>query len=326
VNRIAGGDLAEYRRRIAEAYLGEFQGVALFTEFGVQLGSDADKRAKLAALVNLERCTAEELWPLIARYGLGPFDYAAAETVGRHWALRAETWDGMIGMLLRDLPPYVAAYDALLVSAPGADRPMLGYLAAHERALLRFAQLEAQGRGADSLIDVQRLLEVQRRLRHVIRESAESDFETLLRLNAESEHFLSPLSLPRLRFLHGQAWYRRVICLDEVVLGFLLALREGADYDSPNYKWFARRYAEFLYIDRIVIGTVARGQGLAARLYEDLFTRARGEGITRITCEFDVDPPNEASRRFHERFGFREVGSQRVADGKKIVSLQEILL
>ncbi len=46
----------------------------------------------------------------------------------------------------------------------------------------------------------------------------------------------------------------------------------------------------------------------------------------RIVCEFDTDPPNEASWRFHQRFGFREVGSQRVADGKKAVSLQELLL
>jgi predicted GNAT superfamily acetyltransferase len=191
---------------------------------------------------------------------------------------------------------------------------------AHEHALLRFAQLQAQGRGADSLSDVQRLM------RYVIRESTESDFEALLRLNAESEHFLSPLPLPRLQFLHRQAWYRRLIGRDEVVLGFMLAFREGADYDSPNYRWFTARYAQFLYIDRIVIGSIARGQGLAARLYEDLFTRARGQGITRITCEFDVDPPNEPSRRFHERFGFREVGRQRVAGGKKMVSLQELLL
>ncbi len=178
----------------------------------------------------------------------------------------------------------------------------------------------AMSKTADSLIDV------QRPPRHVIRDSTESDFAALLRLNAESEHFLSPLSLPRLQLLYGQAWYRRVICLDEAVLGFLWAFRQGADYDSPNYRWFAARHAHFLYIDRVVIETAARGRGLAARLYEDLVTRARGQGIGRITCEFDVDPPNEASRRFHERFGFREVGRQRVAAGKKAVSLQEILL
>jgi hypothetical protein len=61
-------------------------------------------------------------------------------------------------------------------------------------------------------------------------------------------------------------------------------------------------------------------------LYEDLFARARERGLKRITCEFDTDPPNDASRRFHQRFGFHEVGSQRVAGGKKTVSLQEALL
>lgn len=111
-----------------------------------------------------------------------------------------------------------------------------------------------------------------------------------------------------------------------VVSGFLLALREGADYDSVNYQWFANRYPEFLYIDRVVIDAAARGQHLALRLYEDLFARARAAGLKRITCEFDTDPPNEASRSFHQRFGFREVGSQQVANGKKTVSLQEVLL
>jgi len=51
--------------------------------------------------------------------------------------------------------------------------------------------------------------------------------------------------------------------------------------------------------------------------------RVRGTGVS---CEFDTDPPNGASRRFHQRRGFREVGSQRVAGGKKAVSLQELLL
>ena len=159
-----------------------------------------------------------------------------------------------------------------------------------------------------------------------IRDSTEADFAALLRLNLESEHFLSPLTLPRLHALHAQAWYRRVICLEDIVQGFLLALREGADYDSPNYQWFAARYPEFLYIDRIVIGAAARGRRFGVLLYEDLIARARAEGFRRITCEFDIDPPNEASRRFHEHFGFHEVGSQRVAGGKKAVSLQEMLL
>jgi predicted GNAT superfamily acetyltransferase len=163
-------------------------------------------------------------------------------------------------------------------------------------------------------------------VRGALRDSSEADFAALLRLNLESEHFLSPLTQPRLRALHTQAWYRRVVCLGGVVQGFLLALREGADYDSPNYQWFAAHYTEFLYIDRIVIGAAARGQHFGVLLYEDLIARARENGFRRIVCEFDTDPPNEVSRRFHEHFGFHEVGSQRVGGGKKAVSLQELLL
>jgi predicted GNAT superfamily acetyltransferase len=159
-----------------------------------------------------------------------------------------------------------------------------------------------------------------------IQDAADGDFPELLRLNHESVHFLSPLTTERLRSLHSMAWHRRVIGAGPAVSGFLLAMREGKDYDSPNYRWFAARYTEFLYVDRVVIDAAARGQRLGVRLYEDLFAHARAAQLRRITCEFDIDPPNEASRQFHERFGFREVGRQRVADGRKTVSLQEAVL
>ena len=53
-----------------------------------------------------------------------------------------------------------------------------------------------------------------------------------------------------------------------------------------------------------------------------MFGHARSSGRARVTCEFDVDPPNPASEAFHRSFGFREVGRQRVAGGSKLVSLQ----
>ena len=160
----------------------------------------------------------------------------------------------------------------------------------------------------------------------MIRNASPTDFEAILRLNLESENFLSPLDRERLETLHRQGAYHRVECAGGTVAAFLLAFREGTEYDSPNYRWFAERYPNFLYIDRIVVDAAARGKGLGSGLYEDLFAWARRSGAPRITCEFDIDPPNEASRRFHRGFGFQEVGSHRVANGKKAVSLQEVLL
>ncbi len=147
-------------------------------------------------------------------------------------------------------------------------------------------------------------------------------FPGILALNAESVRFLSPLSASRLEHLHAHAAYHKVIVDGQRVVAFLLAFGPGAPYDSVNYQWFSARYTNFLYVDRIVVSRAARGNGLASLLYRDLFSTALAQDISRVVCEFDVDPPNPASGAFHRRFGFSQVGVQRVAAGDKLVSLQ----
>ena len=155
-----------------------------------------------------------------------------------------------------------------------------------------------------------------------IRDALPEDFSELLSLNVESEHFLSPLTLARLEMLVSEATYCRVLEFDEKVVAFLLAFREGCSYDSVNYRWFNQHYERFLYIDRVVVSTAVQGQGFGRLLYDDVFAFARQANTQYVTCEFDIDPPNELSRRFHLRYGFSEVGAQMVAGGKKQVSLQ----
>lgn len=160
----------------------------------------------------------------------------------------------------------------------------------------------------------------------MIRDATPADFDAILGLNAESVHFLSPLTREKLEFLHAHAAYHRVACEDGGVAAFLLALREGAPYGSPNYRWFADRYPRFLYIDRVVVDAAFQGRRLGSLLYDDLFAHARSIAVPRVTCEFDIEPPNPVSARFHARFGFQEVGRQDVAGAAKAVSLQEALL
>lgn len=155
-----------------------------------------------------------------------------------------------------------------------------------------------------------------------IRPATADDFAAIVALNAESVRFTSPMDRERLRHLHAQAAYHRVVDVDGVVAAFLLAFREGADYDSPNYRWFAQRDAQFLYIDRIVVASAQQGRGFGARLYDDIIAFAARSGIAQLTCEFDLDPPNPVSARFHARYGFREAGRQWIGAGKKQVSLQ----
>jgi hypothetical protein len=155
-----------------------------------------------------------------------------------------------------------------------------------------------------------------------IRAAQPADFDAVLALNEASVAFLSPLSPERLADLHAQAALHRVIEDHGQVIAFLLAFREGAGYDSPNYRWFAARYPAFLYVDRVVVSDAARGRGVGALLYRELFEFAVASAVELVTCEFDLDPPNPVSQRFHASFGFQEVGRQWLDSGRKQVSLQ----
>jgi hypothetical protein len=156
----------------------------------------------------------------------------------------------------------------------------------------------------------------------LIRETRIADHPAILDLNRRYVELLSPMDARRLAHLDAQAAYHRVVEMKDRIAAFLLAFREEADYDSPNYVWFASRYPRFLYVDRVVVDGDAQGRGLGALLYQDLFAFARTQGIDTIACEYYSKPPNEASRRFHARFGFREVGTQWLPDVRKQVSLQ----
>ncbi len=154
-----------------------------------------------------------------------------------------------------------------------------------------------------------------------------SDFPAILALNYQSEEFLSPLDLPKLIRISNEASFFQVAIAAESVAGFLLAFLPKAEYDNPNFLWFKARYADFLYIDRIVISQDFRRHHLATQLYADLQAQAVARGIPQLVCEIHIDPPNLVSLRFHQKQGFAEVGQQSVEDphtgsDKKIVSLQ----
>jgi predicted GNAT superfamily acetyltransferase len=99
-------------------------------------------------------------------------------------------------------------------------------------------------------------------------------------------------------------------------------MKDGCGYVNDNYEWFAARYPQFLYVDRIVVSSKFQGRRLGSLLYQDLFQRARAKQIQVVTCEYNIVPPNEPSRIFHGKFGFREIGTQWIADGAKQVSMQ----
>jgi predicted GNAT superfamily acetyltransferase len=156
----------------------------------------------------------------------------------------------------------------------------------------------------------------------LLRHASAGDFGSILELNEREVQQTSPMDLARLRELAQMSSYHKVAVTDGRVAGFLLAMREGAPYQNDNYAWFAARFPQFIYVDRIVVGPDFAGMKIGSQLYEDLFDYARSQGIKAITCEYNIQPPNPASRRFYDKFGFKELGRQWVADGTKLVSLQ----
>ncbi|RFA14950.1 hypothetical protein B7R21_05870 [Subtercola boreus] len=104
-------------------------------------------------------------------------------------------------------------------------------------------------------------------------------------------------------------------------VGFALAMLPGAAYASENYRWFEARSGSFLYVDRIVVGGRARGQGLGRVLYDDLFAVARAARCAEMFCEVNLEPPNPGSLVFHSRLGFEQLDTQQTKGGSVVVSL-----
>jgi predicted GNAT superfamily acetyltransferase len=108
---------------------------------------------------------------------------------------------------------------------------------------------------------------------------------------------------------------------DGSLVGFVLAMAPGAHYDSENYAYFESRAVDHLYVDRIVVAESERSSGLGAVLYSAVFAEARRGLRSEVTCEVNLDPPNPRSLAFHQRLGFRRVGTQTTKGGAVTVAL-----
>lgn len=153
-----------------------------------------------------------------------------------------------------------------------------------------------------------------------IRDVRQADLDTILALNNAAGPGILPLKLPDLERFFAAADYFRVAENDQRIVGFLIALREGHDYASPNYRWFSEQHKNFMYIDRIVLVPDQRGYGLGRVFYCDVESFAEVR-VPLLTCEVFLEPPNDAAVLFHGTYGFSEVGQQRVPPGDMRVSL-----
>ena len=144
--------------------------------------------------------------------------------------------------------------------------------------------------------------------------------EAVLALNESEVPHLGKVDIDQMVWFAEHAHYFRVALAEQTLAAFLVGLRPGSSYQSPNYRWFCKRYDDFAYVDRVAVAADFRRYGLASRLYED-FAASMPATVEVMTCEVNIRPPNEESMRFHERLGFRQVGTQETDNGRKEVAL-----
>ena len=146
------------------------------------------------------------------------------------------------------------------------------------------------------------------------------DLPRVVALNQDALPAVSSIELDDMIHFLEMADYFRVIKINSNIIGFLIALTPGKDYQSPNYKWFEKQYNSFMYVDRIVIDPAFQGQRLGWGFYDDLKIFCQ-RYTPIITCEVNLKPKNYESLLFHKKYGFEQVETQKTNGGKKEVSL-----
>ncbi len=155
-----------------------------------------------------------------------------------------------------------------------------------------------------------------------IRDFTAQDLAIIHATNETNLPHVNSLNMAQFTELANKTAYFKVATLDGKIAGFLMAMTPKADYASDNYQWFSHEYEDFIYVDRIITLDHARGHGVGSALYHDIESYCRNHQISRICCEVNIRPANEASIAFHEKRGYKQVNTQATEGGKKSVSLR----
>jgi len=139
---------SDYIDALRSAYVGELVGETLYRELA-RRRSNADERAKLDAIADVERLTHGRLHAIALRLGIRPVESEWRPIVERRAnELAPLTWHELIDKALRDWPPYIARFEALVPLAPACDAAALRQLVDHEVALVEFARCEHEAPGS----------------------------------------------------------------------------------------------------------------------------------------------------------------------------------
>jgi predicted GNAT superfamily acetyltransferase len=161
--------------------------------------------------------------------------------------------------------------------------------------------------------------------RVILRPVQPGDFERVLAINEAGWPGVSPLSLAELHMALEVSPYFGVAEYDRHVAGYVITYGAENVYDGDEFGWFKQQFSDFLYIDQIAIARTARRLGLGSRIYHHLEAFARGQGLTSLVCEVNLEPPNPISLNFHSRQQFIEVETMATQDGRRVSLRRRVL-
>ncbi|KYC50091.1 MAG: Acetyltransferase (GNAT) family protein [Candidatus Methanofastidiosum methylothiophilum] len=146
-----------------------------------------------------------------------------------------------------------------------------------------------------------------------IRRAQEKDLPKILELNNIESKWVGKKEIGFFQKYMNISFFS-VIEDTEKVVGFLMAMDHDTDYDSINFLWFKNKFRKYYYIDRVIVDESMRGKGIASMLYKEVIDK---KGPVPLVAEVAIKPSNESSVKFHDKVGFKEVGTL-TSDGKKV--------
>lgn len=160
-----------------------------------------------------------------------------------------------------------------------------------------------------------------------IRPLASSDYQEVLRINAEGEPgvaHLDPTELQRLVRLKNE--HLVMEGPNGGLVGYLLAFPSGTPYDGEEFLLLTKAsLGSFIYIDQVAVGAAERRTGAASRLYQAIEAAAQRRGIQELNCEVNLNPPNHGSLAFHRSKGFNQLSVLTTQDGRTVALMSKRL-
>lgn len=151
----------------------------------------------------------------------------------------------------------------------------------------------------------------------ILRDIEAEDLDAVWALNNSAGCSIVPIDRERMRQLFDVARYFRVAHYNGELAGFQIALSPEARYDSPNFLWFREHFADFLYIDRLVIDSRFRRHGIGRVFYADVLSFAEVR-YPILTCEVFIEPRDDVALVFFGTNGFQEVGQQVLSNSRRV--------